>query len=726
MLSTYLSYNLVTRDMSKSLERVAADPVTARDHQYYRETIGKVATIDEFLDDYRLFSYAMKAYGLEEMTYAKAFMREVLESDLDDEESFANKLQDERYKSFAAAFNFNDETAATNAIDLQSELQEEETVGLYSRSMQEEASGYSREYEYYKARIGQITSVDEFVADDRLAKFALSAVGLETRYYSAGFLRDVLVSDPNDPGSLVNQLEDVAYKELAELFNFEADGSLASGVPAQDDAQIKTITESYIFDVPDRIIPQAAEMHTAYFEDAIANLTSVDDLIADTRLVDYLTTAYNLPMTLTRREDLRAALTSDLSDPASFANSHDHSGYQQVAQLFNFEADGSLAAGVSAQTAEQTGKLTSVYMAAYDNAGEKRDASETAYFRSATEVIFSVDDLLKNTRVYEYALRAYGLDPETQSRETIRRVLTSDMEDPFSFANRQTDERYRALATAFNFNADGRAIAARVAQSQPEVDDLSKTYFDRIDLLEISEDEAEEETRYYREEINLVDSLDAFLADERLVNFMLDANGIDRSTVDNQFLRDVFTSELDDEESFVNQLDNRAFRMIAASFNFNPDGSIAREQVFASQSMADMIETQEKYLRQSLEIEAGMENEGVRLALYFQRMAPGITSAYDILADPALQEVVRVALGLPAEMAASDIDAQARAIESRIEIADFTDPEKLEEFITRFSTLFDLENNSAPSMVTTLFGNGGSALGADMLMSLAQINSRGF
>lgn len=724
MLSTYLGYNLITRDMSKSLERVTADPVTAREHQYYRENIGKVATIDAFLDDYRLFSYAMKAYGLEEMTYAKAFMREVLESDLDDEESFANKLQDERYKNFAAAFSFTDDLAATRAIDLQSDLQEEATVGLYSRSMQADASGYSREYDYYMARIGEITSVDEFVADSRLAEFALSAMGLDTRYYSASFLRDVLVSDPNDPGSLVNQLEDGAYKDLAELFNFEADGSLAAGVPAQDDAQIKTITESYIFDVPDRIIPQAAEMHTTYFEDAIANITSVDDLIADTRLVDYLTTAYNLPMTLTRREDLRAALTSDLSDPQSFANTHDHSGYREVAKLFNFETDGSLAAGMNAQTAEQSDELTSIYMAAYDNAGEKRDATETAYYRSATEVIFSVDDLVKNTRVYEYALRAYGLDPETESRETIRRALTSDLEDPTSFANRQPDDRYRALAAAFNFDADGRATAARVAQSQSEVDDLSKAYFDRIELLDITEDEAEEETRYYREQIGLVDSLDAFLEDSRLVNFMLDANGIDRSTVDTQILRDIFSSDLDDEESFVNQFDNRAFRVIAASFNFNTDGSIAREQVVASQSEANMIETQEKYLRQSLEIEAGTENEGVRLALYFQRMAGGITSAYDILADPALQEVVRVALGLPEEMSAADIDAQAKAIESRIEIADFADPEKLEEFITRFSTLYDLENNAAPSMVTTLFGNGGSALGADMLMSLAQMNSR--
>jgi hypothetical protein len=49
----------------------------------------------------------------------------------------------------------------------------------------------------------------------------------------------------------------------------------------------------------------------------------------------------------------------------------------------------------------------------------------------------------------------------------------------------------------------------------------------------------------------------------------------------------------------------------------------------------------------------------VRLALYFERTAPELDSVYGILADTALYEVVRTALGIPAEIAASDIDKQA-------------------------------------------------------------------
>ena len=106
MVTTYLSYNLINRDMAKSLKQVAADPIVTRDAAYYKANIGKVKNADDLLGDYRLYSYAMKAYGLEDMTYAKAFMKKVLESDLTDTNSFANKLTDSKYKVFAASFNF--------------------------------------------------------------------------------------------------------------------------------------------------------------------------------------------------------------------------------------------------------------------------------------------------------------------------------------------------------------------------------------------------------------------------------------------------------------------------------------------------------------------------------------------------------------------------------------------------------------------------------------------
>lgn len=84
MVSTYFSYSYITRNLKQSLTRVEQQQDVAREAAYYKAHIGKVKSVDDFMKDYRLYHYATKAYGLEDMAYAKAFMKKVLESDLSD------------------------------------------------------------------------------------------------------------------------------------------------------------------------------------------------------------------------------------------------------------------------------------------------------------------------------------------------------------------------------------------------------------------------------------------------------------------------------------------------------------------------------------------------------------------------------------------------------------------------------------------------------------------
>jgi hypothetical protein len=108
----------------------------------------------------------------------------------------------------------------------------------------------------------------------------------------------------------------------------------------------------------------------------------------------------------------------------------------------------------------------------------------------------------------------------------------------------------------------------------------------------------------------------------------------------------------------------------------------------------------DRYLRQSLEETAGRQNEGVRLALYFERKASSITDAYSILADKNLLRIVQTALDIPAASSAQDIDKQASRIESRMKIADLTTPAKLKAFLNRFTIKWELANPSgAPASV---------------------------
>lgn len=102
--STYLTYNYLAKNYDKSVEQEASTGSTKLETEYFDANMGSITSVDDFVNNYRVFNYAMKAYGLEDMAYAKAYMKKVLESDLTDDSSFANSLSDDRFKAFATAF----------------------------------------------------------------------------------------------------------------------------------------------------------------------------------------------------------------------------------------------------------------------------------------------------------------------------------------------------------------------------------------------------------------------------------------------------------------------------------------------------------------------------------------------------------------------------------------------------------------------------------------------
>jgi hypothetical protein len=88
----------------------------------------------------------------------------------------------------------------------------------------------------------------------------------------------------------------------------------------------------------------------------------------------------------------------------------------------------------------------------------------------------------------------------------------------------------------------------------------------------------------------------------------------------------------------------------------------------------------------------------VRLALYFERKAPKLTNVFEILADPALLKVVQTALGIPAAAGMAQIDVQAKMIEARFDVADLKDPAELDNFLKRFTSLWEVSNPSQAAM----------------------------
>jgi hypothetical protein len=71
-------------------------------------------------------------------------------------------------------------------------------------------------------------------------------------------------------------------------------------------------------------------------------------------------------------------------------------------------------------------------------------------------------------------------------------------------------------------------------------------------------------------------------------------------------------------------------------------------------------------------------------ALTFRSEASTITSVDQILGDPVMRDVVTTALGLPLQIAFQPLEAQEKAVSSRLDITQFKDPKFVESFVQRY------------------------------------------
>ncbi|THV23197.1 DUF1217 domain-containing protein [Peteryoungia ipomoeae] len=728
MVSTYLSYSLVNRDMKAALNRVGSDNLVQRQTQYFEDNIGKVNSVEEFLDDYQLYSFAMKAYGLEEMTYAKAFMKKVLESDLSDDKSFANQLTDERYKTFAQAFQFSPAEA-----DAQSKVQETAFLKQYDGALAAQSDALKTESNFYSAAIDNVTSVSGIVNNSRMRDYVLSAFGIDGTYYTKDHLTKVLTSDVSDPNSYVKQLvakgskDAVAFYKMAEAFNFNADGSL-SAATAQTAAQKDATISLYVEEEQTYVTDFYRQREQAYYEQKMATVTKVSDITSDSRLFNYVKAAFELDSTVTASK-FAEIVKSDTSQSGNFAEVNGGAAWVNVADAFNFASDGTVAAG-SAQNTAQLALTTNRYSTRYDDADESKKTALTDLYIAKMAKVEKVDDILKDSSLMLLLQRTIGFEAGEFSKDELTKALTSDFTDPASYANRSRDDRLVQLSRMFNFDAEGKSSAPLQAHDTLTATTIAKQYvINEIRFLEGDErtaakDKATAEAAKYQEKIQSIDSVAALLKDREILDVVIKGFGLDAEAATDDFLKQIFTSDLADPKSFVfEQKDNRWAEMVA-SFNFDSEGKLARAGGTGIQQRGEVMETVNKYLRQTLEETEGESNQAVRLALYFQRAAPNITDAYGMIADDALMEVFRVTFGYSSDFSSMDVDMQAKVIKDKLNLADLQDPKKLERLLQRFTAMYDIENTSyAGSALTVLTGGGGAGVSADLLISLAQLKA---
>jgi hypothetical protein len=221
-------------------------------------------------------------------------------------------------------------------------------------------------------------------------------------------------------------------------------------------------------------------------------------------------------------------------------------------------------------------------------------------------------------------------------------------------------------------------------------------------------------TSYYLANIGKVKTVNDFVNNYQLFSYAMTAYGLGSMTYAKGMITKLLEGGISDPKSLANQLTDPRYKAFATAFNFAASGASTTSQTSATTDTVNL------YARQTMETDAGNQNQGVQLALYFQRMAPTIQSAYNILADPALLKVVQTVLDIPAQSSLQDISVQAQTITDKMKLSDLQDPTKLSQFVQRFAAMYDAQNDTTTSQPSNalLLGQGLSGISTDLLTSL--------
>ncbi len=220
-------------------------------------------------------------------------------------------------------------------------------------------------------------------------------------------------------------------------------------------------------------------------------------------------------------------------------------------------------------------------------------------------------------------------------------------------------------------------------------------------------------------------SIDDLLKDDRLYRFALKSFGLDDMIYAKAFIKKVLKEGISSPSDFANKLSDGRYRELARAFNFERYGDKATQDSKTNQAIVD------NYVRLNFEKTSGSSNEGVRLALYFARKAPNLSSTLGILADKALIQVVQTALNIPSSVSLMDIDKQVQYYNTKLNVADFKDPKKLEKFIQRFTNNWELTQVQQQSLTPSnalLVGSSGGGVGisSSILASIQNLKLGGF
>lgn len=133
--------------------------------EYYKENIGNIQSLDDLFQDYRLLKFVLASYDMESEVQYPGKIRKIIESDMADPDSLANRFQDPRFQKLATDIAFNH--VGVDKLKLKSttdDMVKRYEQVAYERHLDEQAPGVRAALEFSR-RLPSVSKTTQVLGD---------------------------------------------------------------------------------------------------------------------------------------------------------------------------------------------------------------------------------------------------------------------------------------------------------------------------------------------------------------------------------------------------------------------------------------------------------------------------------------------------------------------------------------------------------------------------------
>jgi hypothetical protein len=330
---------------------------------------------------------------------------------------------------------------------------------------------------------------------------------------------------------------------------------------------------------------------------------------------------------------------------------------------------------------------------------------QIAYFEQHAPNAGTAKALLKDYRLQNFVLTAFGLSSQQNMNGFMEKVLNSAPNSKTSFAGRLTDPRFTAIADAFKYGdksvpaAPAIASTAEVAIGNLRQGSSFSSFSGTFAGITLSGVSLGRVTTWQ----GLAARLQAAFrqADGNSSKITVTLNGLHLKFSDSQG------------------------RGTASAMSFTPDPANTGPAPTASSPFSIVIGAQaqkaiggpavsdpafirqvvQRYTQAQFQAVVGNTSNTLREALYAQQQLPLTTNWYSVIANRPLANVIQTVLGLPQSFAMIDVDQQVKVLGSRMKLANFQNPAKLSAMLNQFVAMSQAQAAPQNAALTLLEGN---------------------